>query len=95
MSFQSKHIYAALIIYLLILSGYLITSFFPSLSLWGVDWWAYYPSWVALMLFGIGLIAAVGLVWSYRRKVGWLTISDEESAPSGKYLWTSLAVLLI
>ncbi|MBN1211771.1 MAG: hypothetical protein JXA92_04275, partial [candidate division Zixibacteria bacterium] len=83
------------IVYFLFLLIYLLASYFPHLRWWGLDWWAYYPSWVAYILFGIGLIAAAGLIWSQKRKVGWLTVTDEEAAPSGKYLWTSLTVLII
>jgi len=42
--------------YLVVLLSFLLGSFYPQYRVWGINWWAYYPLYVRLGLFVIGLL---------------------------------------
>jgi len=39
----------------------MVGAFFPEHRVWGVNWWAYYPSWVPFVLFALGAVTPLVL----------------------------------
>lgn len=48
---------AVLVAYYATLAAFFMASFFPENRVWGINWWAYFPLWVKLLLLGIGVSA--------------------------------------
>ena len=59
---NDKSAYAAIYgAYYSTLVAFLVASYFSEGRVWGFNWWAYYPSWVPWVLFGLGALAPVVL----------------------------------
>jgi tetratricopeptide (TPR) repeat protein len=54
---RSEYSQIALAAYLGTLLLFLIGSFFPQARLWGMNWWTWFPLWLRLSLFAVGVIA--------------------------------------
>ncbi|MEA1981597.1 MAG: tetratricopeptide repeat protein [candidate division Zixibacteria bacterium] len=50
------------IAYLLTLSAFFVSSFFPELRLWGINHWAYLPEIWRYVLFGLGILILIGVI---------------------------------
>jgi len=66
---------------------FLLASFFPDNRIWGFNWWGYYPLWVPVGLFIIGLLAPVGAHLTLRNY-----FQEDSDIPDRTY---SLAVIAI
>ncbi|UCE24970.1 MAG: tetratricopeptide repeat protein [Candidatus Zixiibacteriota bacterium] len=49
------------VVYYLVLAAMLLASFFPEQRIWGFNHWAYYPSYVAIVLFCLGALLPVAV----------------------------------
>jgi len=78
---------AQLIAYYLTLILFFLASFFPDNRIWGFNWWGYYPLWVPVGLFIIGLLAPVGAHLTLRNY-----FQEDSDIPDQTY---SLAVIAI
>ncbi len=68
MESREKHTPSALlVVYYGVLIVCLVASLLPQYRAWGVNWWAYYPLYVPLMLFAAGLLAPVITLYIVRR----------------------------
>ena len=48
--------FTVLVVYYATLATFLLASFFPQHRVWGINFWAYFPSYVPLMLFALGAV---------------------------------------
>ena len=78
---------AVLAAYYAVLTAFLLSSFFPEYRVWGINLWAYFPTYVPLTLFGLG--AAVPFV------IRWLPERDQTSKENRKYIWLVLGLTVL
>jgi len=92
----NQPIIAAVIVYYIMLLLYLLVSFNPDSRLWGLNWWGYFPIWVPLALFLIGLVIPV-ILYKYLNLNQTEKIDvDDQAESKNKYIYiTSVMVICI
>jgi len=78
-----------IIIYIILLIGFFVASFFTEIRLWGLSTWGYLPLWMRLAFVLVGL-AAIPVAL----KVG-NTTSPDNSPSSGRTILTIVAAMLV
>ncbi|MFH1373290.1 MAG: tetratricopeptide repeat protein [bacterium] len=78
---------AVLVAYYAILTAFLVASFFPQYRVWGINIWAYFPTYVPLVLFGLGAVIPFA--------VSWIPGRDQTSKNNKKYVWLVLGLTLL
>ena len=81
---------AAYTVYYLMLLVMLIASFYPAFRVWGFNHWAYYPSYVAIVLFCVGAVLPFAIS---RFRFGEDSGDSEDAKRKSKYLAVS-AILI-
>ncbi|RKX27224.1 MAG: hypothetical protein DRP47_06870 [Candidatus Zixiibacteriota bacterium] len=80
-----KPIAFAALAYIATLVLYLVVSFMPDGRVWGLNWWGYYPSWVAGILFAAG-ISVGAFIWVVARR-DYLLGREEPGTGTSRCWW--------
>ncbi len=78
---------AVLAAYYAMLLAFLLASFFPEYRVWGINLWAYFPTFVPLVLFGVGAVIPFAIRWIPGR--------EQISKENRKYVWLVLGLTLL
>ena len=88
----ARYSISSFVVYFIVLLAYLAASYYPNLRLWGLDWWAYYPRWVAVGLFLLGLLVLAGAIYLSQKESDSALL--EESRKNSRHpVWWSLPVV--
>jgi tetratricopeptide (TPR) repeat protein len=68
--------------YYLTLAAFFVASFFPQYRVWGINWWAYFPIWVKLVLLTIGIAAPFAI-----DRLLSSTLRDKDDISPRTYRW--------
>lgn len=82
---SAKPLAFATFAYIVTLVLYLVFSFIPDGRVWGLNWWGYYPSWVAMILFAVGLSVGA-FVWLVAKR-DYLIGREEVGSESTRSWW--------
>jgi len=83
----------SLIFYFLILLIFFLVSFFPEGRAWGVSFWGYFPKYIPIILFLVGLLVPVGLWLSQKSKE--INTPDFESKDSNTTYFIIAGVIVV
>jgi Flp pilus assembly protein TadD len=71
--------------YVFILGAFLLASFFPDNRVWGINWWGYFPAFVPVGLFLLGLVSLPLTRWYFAKKKS--DLSDPNPARENRLFW--------